>query len=241
MPRILQFTSGPNDWQALLADPAKHWRSGFSAKTVAHCWEEADGLPREVRDAFAKSSDPLLNNLSPILAVPEFKVPLPGGDRSSQNDVFVLARSSGGPVVIMVEGKVSETFGPTLDKWRADKRRDEGRDEGRAGRSSGKPERLRFLLRKLGIRTAPGTVRYQLLHRAASAIITAEQYRAVAAVLLVHSFSEKEVQDGWADYEAFARLFGLAAVVGEVQRLSDASAVPLFGGWIAGDCGYLNR
>lgn len=237
MPRILQFTSGPNDWQALLADPAKHWRTGYSAKTVAHCWEEADGLPREVRNAFAKSSDPLLQNLSPILAVPEFTVPLPGGDRSSQNDVFVLARSSAGPIVVMVEGKVSETFGPTLDKWRADKRR----DEGRARRSSGKPERLRFLLRKLGIRTAPRTVRYQLLHRAASAIITAEQYRAVAAVLLVHSFSEKEVQDGWTDYEAFARLFGVAPVVGQVQRLSDTSAVPLFGSWVAGDCGYLKR
>jgi hypothetical protein len=54
----------------------------------------------------------------PLLAVPEFKVPLPGGARASQNDLFVLGRSSPGLVSIMIEGKVKESFGPTLDEWR---------------------------------------------------------------------------------------------------------------------------
>ena len=225
MSRILSFTSGPQDWQALLADPMKHWRSGYSARTLAHSWEASEGFPAEVALSFARSTEPLLANLTPLLAVPEFKVPLPGGVRASQNDIFVLARSSSGPVSIMVEGKVSESFGPTLDEWRNDA-------------SPGKEERLSFLLRSLGLGATPaGAIRYQLLHRAASAIITGEQYRAAAAILLVHSFSQERV--GWSDYQAVTRLFGVEAVVGSVQRLGTTSGVPLFGVWVVGNPSFL--
>jgi len=225
MTRILSFTSGPNDWRALLADPEKHWRSGYSAKTLAHCWEAADGLPPEVALALRSSAEPLLANLAPVLAVPEFRVPLPGGNRASQNDVFVLAGSSAGPVCIMVEGKVDESFGQTLGEWRRNA-------------SPGKKERLRFLLRTLGMTEIPaGEIRYQLLHRAASALIVGEQYRAAAAVLLVHSFSTQRT--GWRDYEAFVRLFGVEPEASGVQRLPGGSAIPLFGVWVAGDCAFL--
>ena len=225
MPRILLFTSGPKDWQALLADPVKQWKSGYSARTLAHCWEAADGLPPEIARPLDQSAEPLLANLTPLLAVPEFKVPLPGGARASQNDIFVLARSSSGPVSIMVEGKVSESFGPTLEEWLCEA-------------SSGKRERLSFLLRMLGLDAAPpGAIRYQLLHRAASAVVTGEQYRAAAALLLIHSFSEELV--GWSDYQGFTRLFGIEAAHGSVQRLGSASPVPLFGLWVVGNCSYL--
>lgn len=224
MTRIL-LTSRPDDWRKLLADPEKHWRSGYSARTLAHCWEATDGFPPEVSNALTQTTEPLLASLAPVLAVPEFKVPLPGGSRASQNDVFVLARSSAGPVCIMVEGKVNESFGPTLGEWRADA-------------SPGKHERLDFLVRTLGIVALPnGDIRYQLLHRAASAIITAEQYRAAAAIVLVHSFSEQCT--GWQDYEAFVRLFGVQAVRDVVQRLKDATNIPLFGAWVTGDCSFL--
>lgn len=80
MPRILAFTSGP----PLLADPVKHWRSGYSARTLAHSWEASEGFPVEVSLPFTQNTDPLLANLTPLLAVPEFKVPLPGGVRASE-------------------------------------------------------------------------------------------------------------------------------------------------------------
>jgi len=221
MPRILAFTSGPKDWQALLADPVKHWKSGYSARTLAYSWEAADGFPSEVAAPFARSTEPLLENITPILAIPEFKVPLPGGVRASQNDIFVLARSSSGPVSIMVEGKVKESFGPTLDEWRSES-------------SPGKEERLSFLLRTLGLGAAPAeNIRYQLLHRAASAIITGAQCHAVAAVLLVHSFSQERA--GWPDYQAFTRLFGVEAELGSLQRLGSAATIPLFGVWVVGN------
>jgi Domain of unknown function (DUF6946) len=222
--RIL-LTSGPDDWRKLLADPLKHWRRGYSACTLAHCWEAAEGFPPEISKVLSRTSDPLLSDLVPILAVPEFKVPLPGGGRASQNDVFVIARSSLGPVCIMVEGKVNESFGPTLNEWRADV-------------SKGKKERLSFLLRTLGISgVSTGDFRYQLLHRAASAVMTAKQYRAVAAIVAVHSFSEEHV--GWSDYETFVRLFGVQAEREIVQRLTKASGIPLFGAWVTGDCSFL--
>ncbi|PIU49778.1 MAG: hypothetical protein COS92_05010 [Desulfobacterales bacterium CG07_land_8_20_14_0_80_52_14] len=225
MPRILAFTSGPQDWQTLLAYPVRHWKSGYSARTLAHSWEAADGFPSEVALSFTQSTEPLLTNLTPLLAVPEFKVPLPGGARASQNDIFILARSSSGPVSIVVEGKVNESFGPTLDEWRSEA-------------SPGKEERLSFLLRSLGLGTVPAvSVRYQILHRAASAIIAGEQYRAAAAVLLVHSFSQQRA--GWSDYRTFTRLFGVEAIVGSVQHLDSASSVPLFGVWVVGNPFFL--
>jgi hypothetical protein len=227
MPRILTFTSSPHDWQALLADPEKHWKTGYSARTLAHSWEAANGFPSEVAMSFRLSSDNLLAKLTPILAVPEFKVPLPGGKRASQNDIFVLAHSLSGPVSIMVEGKVNESFGPTLDEWLSEA-------------SPGKEERLRFLLHTVGLNTTPnGSIRYQLLHRAASAIITGQQYRAKAAVILVHSFSQREQPVGWSDYQEFARLFGVAAELGIVQRFGGNSSIPLFGLWVVGNPTYL--
>jgi len=224
MPRIL-LTSGPADWRALLAEPEKQWRSGYSARTLAHCWEAADGFPPEVITALRRATEPSLVDLLPVLAVPEFKVPLPGGGHPSQNDVFVLARSLEGTVCIMVEGKVNESFGQTVADWKVDA-------------SQGKLDRLGFLLRTLSIPEPPGHIRYQFFHRAASAILTAEQYRAVAAVMLVHSFSKQRTS--WHDYEQFVGLFGVQAQPETIQRLATPTSVPLFASWVTGDCSFLN-
>ena len=227
MSRILAFTSGPQDWKDLLADPAKQWKRGYSARTLAHCWEASDGFPPEVAQPFAMSNEQLLVGLAPILAVPEFKVCLPGGNRASQNDIFVLARSEAGPVVVMVEGKVNESFGPNIEAWRKDA-------------SVGKKARMAFLERTLGLESMPpALVQYQLLHRAASAIIVGEQYRASAAVLVIHSFSPKNA--GWKDYQVFTRLFGLEAQMSVIQRLGATSRIPLFGVWAAGDSKFLEN
>jgi hypothetical protein len=225
MARILTFTAGPDDWQVLLADPKKHWKTGYSARTLAHCWEAVEGFPPEVERALHQTDEPSLSVITPLLAIPEFKVPLPGGVRPSQNNLFVLARGAKGPISIMVEGKVSESFGPRLDEWHADA-------------SEGKDQRFRFLLHTLGLLEEPtASIRYQLLHRAASAVITGEQFRAAAAVMLIHSFSEQRF--GWTDYRAFAKLFGVDAKEGVVQRLGVDSTVPLFGVWVVGDCKFL--
>jgi len=227
MARIFSITAGPDDRKSLLTDPDKHWRAGFSTRALAHSWETADGFPPEVAKAFSASNHPAFASLAPLLAVPDFKVPLPGGSRPSQSDIFVLARSVAGPVVIMIEGKVEESFGPTLHEWLVDA-------------SPGKDRRLGFLLRTLGLLDEPphSKTRYQLLQRAASALIVAEQYHAAAAVMLVHSFSPTNA--GWVDYESFLHQFGVKAVSGAVQRLPTATGVPLFAVWARGDSRFLN-
>jgi hypothetical protein len=227
MGAIFPFHSRPADWQALLANPAMQWRTGFSARTLAHCWAAADGFPPEVASALSAASAPLFAGLTPILGIPEFKVPLPVGDRASQNGIFVLARSQAGPVSIMVEGKVDEAFGPLLGDWLED-----------ASPASGRKDHLAFLLKTLGLAAHPDdTIRYQLLHRAGSAVLAGERYRAVATILVVHSFSRQ--QAGWDDFGAFCRLFGTTPEAGRLERLPGNDAVPLFAVWVPGDQRFL--
>ena len=76
------------------------------------------GFPLEIKSLFRGS--PTFDSLEPLLILPEHKVPLPGGSRPSQNDVWVLARTDKDLVSIAVEGKVSESFGPTVADWSVD-------------------------------------------------------------------------------------------------------------------------
>jgi hypothetical protein len=86
---ILTQTKGPEDWKQLLAMPNLHWKPEYSAHALAHCWEaaKARGFPTEV----GKALEPI--NAELLLAIPEYKVSLPGGTAASQNDIFCLARN----------------------------------------------------------------------------------------------------------------------------------------------------
>lgn len=65
MPRIFVPSSGPGDWRSLLAKPDKHWARGYSARTLAHCWEEVDGFPVEIHRVL--SQHPALDPIEPLL------------------------------------------------------------------------------------------------------------------------------------------------------------------------------
>src|SRR3954452_6179739 len=110
MTRIYLPSSGPHDWQWLLAKPGLHWKHGASAMALADAWEHADAWPQPVADALA--TDDQLADIAPLVAFPEHQVPLPGGPTASQSDLFVLARTpTDGLVAIAVEGKAAEPFG----------------------------------------------------------------------------------------------------------------------------------
>src|SRR5688572_14160915 len=130
---------------------------------LAQCWEEAKGFPAEIQKLF--STQPRFHALDLLLAVPEHKIDLPGGRRPSQNDIFVLANAGDDLVSIMVEGKVDECFDKTIGKWLSSD-------------SAGKRKRLTYLREQLGLAEIPDTIRYQLLHRTASAIIEAKRFNA---------------------------------------------------------------
>lgn len=224
MSRIFVPSSGPGDWRALLADPIKHWARGYSARTLAHRWEDQDGFPSEIKEILSQHE--IMAKAEPLLIFPEWKVSLPGGSRPSQNDVWILAKSGGDLISITVEGKVEEPFDKTVGEWKADA-------------SPGKETRLKYLADVLSLNDpVPDSIYYQLLHRTASAVIEAERFRASHAVMLVHSFSP--TQQWFAEFSNYSSLFGLTAEIGRLMTTKARNGLPLHLGWVHGDEKYLH-
>ena len=223
MTKILIPSSGPEDWKQFLAEPEKQWKSGYSVRSLAYCWQEADGMPQDMISVLEQVSS--LSELKTIFAVPEHKVSLPGGSRASQNDVWVLAESSSGLVSIAVEGKVSEPFGSTVEDWFKNK-------------TSGKEKRLQFLCNELGLNFPPPLkVRYQLLHRTVSAIIEAKRFHSKEAVMVVHTFSR--TNEWLSDYQYFLSLFGLESGINQAVTTKIANEINLTFAWVHGSEKYL--
>ena len=217
-------TDGPSSWQALLGDPVKHWKTGRSARTLAYCWESAKGFPPEISSVLGASPYADLHDLAFVAGFPEHEVPLPGGRRASQTDVYVLATGSAGLVSIAVEGKVDEPFGELVVDWL-------GYDQ-----SPGKPTRLSYLCDLLGITTDDAMgLRYQLLHRIASAIIEANRFKAGPAVMLVHTWAPN--QEGFDAYSTFVNALGGSPEVDSVTRITTVNN--LFIGWVRGEPEWL--
>ena len=225
MANIFVPVTSVDQWKQLLADPDRHWRTGYSARTLAHCWQEANGFPDSVRTVFREWGTEPFNNLEALLVLPEHQVPLPGGSRPSQSDVWVLARGGTELVSIAVEGKVSEPFGPTLEEWLKDA-------------SPGKEERLDFICHQLSINPSPpGSIRYQLLHRAASAVVEARRFNAAHAMMLVHSFSPSD--EWFDDYDQFLALFGTSGAPNTITSVGKRSGLFLYFAWVRGEEHYL--
>ncbi|OBQ97490.1 hypothetical protein [Mesorhizobium sp. AA23] len=218
MSRIYIPSTGPDNWQALLADPSKHWRTGYSARTLAHCWERANGLPPEIAAMFDGPSELLL-------ALPEHKVPLAGGQRHSQSDVFALIRFGENTCAATIEGKVNEPFGPTVGEWFADP-------------SDGKRLRLRQICDLMALDGVPPMdIRYQLLHRTASALLEAKRFKTDEAAMIVHTFSAARMW--FDDFERFAGLFGNTARPDEPMVLVLRTGQRLRLGWATGNPEHL--
>lgn len=213
-------TSGPQSWQGLLGDPDKHWATGYSARTLAHCWVAAEGLPPEVAKLFGLDAELLI-------AIPEHKVSLRDAGRESQTDVFALVRSNNRTIAVAVEGKVNEPFGPIIRDWYANP-------------SPAKQQRLALLCDLIGVACPPpDDLHYQLFHRTASAVLEAERFKTDDAAMIVHSFSPEKK---WFDaYAAFLRIFGLAAEPEQLVSKRLSSGRTLHFGWAKGDPQFLSR
>jgi hypothetical protein len=212
--------SKAEEWKYLLAKPNKQWKTGYSAKTLAYCWQENNDFPEEVKLIFSNSRISAFQNVELVVAFPEYKVPLPGGIRPSQNDKKQL-------ISIAVEGKVSESFGELISDW---KNRDGG----------GKQIRLQFLCNTLGLEVLKiNNIRYQLLHRAASAIIEASRFNAQIAVMLVHSFSTSN--EWFDDYQSFLALFGKKGKLNCLTFAKKIGNIKLYLGWVEGNLAYLKK
>jgi len=191
-----------------------------------------------VRSVFDSSRFEELHGLEMLLAMPEHRVPLPGGRRPSQTDLFVLARARDGTAALAVEGKVAEPFGPLVRDWLTS---DPSQTEAASGQpSKGKLTRLDFLASNLGLHSDDlAELRYQLVHRTVSALIEARRFSARYAIMLVHSFSE--AAEGLDDYERF--VLALRSDPGPARdQLTLAQVpgdVPLYLAWATGEQAFL--
>ena len=186
---------------------------------AALSWEAAAGsAPPEVASLIGEAPELLL-------AIPEHKVPLPGGGRHSQCDVFALMRDGSATIAVAIEAKVREPFDKTLAKWLTNA-------------SAGKRERLDFIRTRLGLPPElPGDLMYQLLHRATAAVVEMERFKTDRAAMIVQSFSQEHRRFG--DFANFAALFGLDLARGQSGVHVLPCGKPLILGWTVGDPKFL--
>ena len=221
--RILIPTDGPETWKRFLADPDKQWKSGCSAMSTAYSWENNEDMPVEIRALFKDADDPALHNACLALAIPEYKVTLPGGTRPSQNDVFALLTCKGGLVSMMVEGKAREDFDATVGEWK------------KRTSDNGVHTRMQYIMDYIGLRTpVPEEIRYQILHRTASAVIEAERFHAPYAALVVQSFVADDAENHYDDFCNFIRLFGKTPTKRRLIEIAHTHGCRLFAAWVQG-------
>lgn len=189
--------------------------------TAAASWENAEYcLPAEISSLLDEASVPSLANMELLAAIPEWQVSLPGGATNSATDILALCRNKLGLCVIAVEAKVLEDFGPPV----ADKRH---------FATPGQLERLDFLHRLLKVDHFADDVRYQLLHRTASALLTARQFHATTAVMLVHAFATPA--DRVVDFLTFASTLGAEQIAPGVWHIPSFSEPALYLAWCKGN------
>lgn len=225
MSNIFIKTKGVDSWQELLANEQTQWKIGYSAKSLANAWERADGFPDEIQMAFSASNDDFVKNIRFLYGFPEYKVEIPGGIRASQNDLYVLAKSTEKPVCIMVEGKVSENFGPLVNEWVC------------KANNGWENQRLQYLLSLLNIQNKRiENIRYQLLHRTASALIEAEKVGTDKCMVIIHSFSQEKAH--FEDYKRFIEMFGITPEVNKICSPIKINDKQIFFLWAVGNVKY---
>lgn len=209
------------DWERIVGK--EKWRDGHSTKQLAKTWLEAQCLPPAVK-AVIVGRYPLGANPRCIRAIVEHRVYLDSMRGPSTSDIFLEVEGAAGRVAIMVEGKVDEPFGPLVYKWLEESTSLQSRSK--------RDRRLAFLCDLLGL--APDRVmdiRYQLLHRTASAVIQAKRDNIGNAMVLVHSFSLADT--GLRDYQEFLRLLGITSADVDLQvGPAYLQGVPCYFAWV---------
>lgn len=180
----------PADVQRHLASP-DHYRFPRSGWCVANAWWAAQGaMPALVEQTLATA--PALAHAELIEAFLEREVGLGDTGTPSQTDLLALLAVGDRLAVMAVEGKVDESFGKLIG-------------EELVGASQRKIDRIKRLCAVFGISASlpeVASLRYQLLHRTASAIFEAKRYRSRVAIMMVHSFDGSDT--GSNDFTAFA-------------------------------------
>ncbi|AFM14217.1 DUF6946 family protein [Turneriella parva] len=204
------------DWIEVVS--RRHYKPGHSAYECAHRWQNIGArFPVEIEAILRESKNRLLGALEIKQIYAEYPVWLDTHTTPSKNDLMIFAEGPGNrKVVLAVEAKCDETFAQPVDTWirTADKpgpRHQRKLFKKASGPVERKVRRLDFLNTILSTSISPdSTLRYQLLHRTASAILTARQTYAEAAVVLIQAFTDSE--RNFQDFQAFCDLLRFPGV-----------------------------
>ncbi len=164
----------------------KQWKDGRSAKELARRWfnREIGRIPWELGSLFR--SHPATHRAVLIKGMAEHETLLDTfAGKGRQHDLLLDGFASGGSLVIGVEAKADEPFGPTIAERLALVE----------AAKSNVPRRIANLSQAVfgsDVDGAIGKIRYQLLHAVAATIIEAIRRRADYAVFLVHEFVSTE-------------------------------------------------
>jgi len=191
--------------------------------TAAAAWEASENLPPEITAALDAARNEGLTGLQLLLALPEWEVPLEGGNTSSKTDILALCRNAAGLCVIAVEAKVHEDFGPLIHDKRTEA-------------SQGQSRRIAYLEHLLHVERFDDDIRYQLVHRTASAVLTAREFHAGSAVMLIHAFDAPPHRRQ--DFEAFCGALRAKPLCPFVYAVPEFDRPALYLAWCNGDPRY---
>ena len=226
MNRLCIETRGIGSWRERLASPDRQWERSYSAFETAVSWELASrresGIPEPIEKLFRASGygDPVL-----VLAVAEHKVDLPPNRKAaSQSDVWAVVNTSLGMLSLTVEAKAKEAFGDAiLQKWR----------EGNGSEASkrNRIERWNYVCSHLPKADSFDQVRYQMLHRCASAVIEAKRLGCQHAAFIVQAFQTPD--ESFHDFKVFCEALRIPAARGSMATTT-VNGIRLGIGWA--DC-----
>ena len=67
MSKIYLPSKSPEDWKQSLADSKKQWKSGYPAKSLAYCWQEAkNDFPLCIKNVFKDFNIPIFQEVETI-------------------------------------------------------------------------------------------------------------------------------------------------------------------------------
>ena len=204
------------DWIEVVTK--RHYREGHSAYEVAQKWRFVRSrLPEPILSLFQESQCSELHNLEIRQLYAEFPVWLDTHSTPSKNDLMIFCEGiENHKITIALEAKCDESFANPVSVWLRDTDKPTHRRQRELFRSRAEPvprklRRLAFLNEILSIKIGiDSPVRYQLLHRLASAILIARQTFAKATVMMVQAFSDSP--RNFEDFRYFCSLLGLERV-----------------------------
>jgi hypothetical protein len=180
-----------------------HWKKGRSAFELSTAWMRVNGMPDSVRNTVEQAAE--WRDAKFLEGIFERETKLPGRGRPSQTDLLAIVALRDGNVIIGVEGKVDEPFGPLTEEWL------------RGAKDQNRRERLSALCSTLGVgQEAANGLYYQLFHRTCAAIYEAKHFSYKRAVMLVHSFAQSLNMSSppcFSEFSAFSKAVHMPVLV----------------------------